>query len=196
MRRKIILLLGLLSVLFVGCRNKNQIQMTRQPPEETIALSRANTELIKYDVNLSDFVDKDMMPVLSIEHYQNGEHIETLDSIDYGDIIKEKKKLIASIGLTESKNDFAIFSITFNNIGHGSGVQFSEKIITKDFILLDKEFSKIEKDVEYPLAVYWAGNYSESHYPVNLSDLESKIEAYEDVYVFTFKVTDYKTNPL
>lgn len=93
MRRKIILLLGLLSVLFVGCRNKNQIQMTRQPPEETIALSRANTELIKYDVNLSDFVDKDMMPVLSIEHYQNGEHIETLDSIDYGYIIKEKKSL-------------------------------------------------------------------------------------------------------
>ena len=152
MKKRIILVLGLFSVLLVGCGSKSQLTRVKQSESEAELLGRVGTSIVEYDLKFADVMNKEDSLNLSVELYENGEHVDTT-IINSTSGFLDDKDIKLSWGRTKIGNDSEKFILAS---GGAVGNVFID--LPKDFAATSfdsfESIKEIEKDTDYYLAYY------------------------------------------
>lgn len=190
MKKKIILLLGLFSVLLVGCGNKSQLTKVKQSESEADLLGRVGTSIVEYELKINDEITRDSLVSVRVDKYEYGKYVDTILQSDLSDITDEKKIDISLeakfVGLNKEKltlklqnqSEDIIFDIP-ENYGVYSNHRFNE-------------INLIERDSDYYLSAllfsdegitYFKKTYDAENFMKILSE-------YSTSYVLTLNITN------
>lgn len=192
MKKKLLLLIALLPIFLTSCAQSNQLTYIEHSAAEEDLLRRIDSQLVEYELDLSEYIDTDTEVTTSLEYYENGEHIETINQISQRGVTKETAKTKISLGHTQVDEDtinLTLFSGGMSN----TPIQPSKEVKVSSFKAFEKSIEKLEKDKDYYLLTYALDKDISTPFNAGFDQdyVKTYINEHDFVYVWTLKISDY-----
>lgn len=94
MKKNILLMLTVLSLLLVGC--KKQAPQVEETDEAIVFVHNEDGGILEYNLNFSEFVEADVAVEIVVDHYVNGEYVESPAKFEIESLSDEKSKYTLS----------------------------------------------------------------------------------------------------
>lgn len=94
MKKNILLVLTALSLLLVGC--SKPVTEPEKPDGAIVYVQNEDIGIIEYHLDFSEFVGKDTVAEIVVDHYANGEYVDSPAKFEIESIAKDKNKYTLS----------------------------------------------------------------------------------------------------
>lgn len=186
---KIVVLIKLLAILTIGCSSGKDLKYIEQNKSEVEKLYSIGSNLIKYELALKEH-EEDIEVFTSIEYYEKGKHVDTINLIG-GGVSPETPKENISLGVTTI--DEKTINLTMFQGGAASSSEI--KLPYESYRLVSKfmdDIPKLNGNQDYYLGILMIDENVGEYYPVNFhqEDVMTLIVEHDYVYVYKLRIED------